>query len=169
MYESAIPEGDKRFNEFYTEFIPNTREYRFHVFDGEVIRVQGKYHDCPEQQSNPYIKNHAQGFRFRAPDREPNRDRSDAAINAVAALGLVHGAVDLVIGAVDRSCYILEVNTAPACSPLTLRAYCEAFSARLGLNPNWDLLDDPEALRRRPVAVRRRSSTRPYTDRTPIG
>ena len=125
--------------DFYTVYIPNTREYRIHVFQGEIIRVQGKYLDHPDQHTNPYIKNHGQGFRFRTPDRELNTDRREAAINAVEALGLDFGAVDLLVGE-DRLCYVLEVNTAPACSPLTARAYVEKFAAWLGVTPDYSAL-----------------------------
>jgi glutathione synthase/RimK-type ligase-like ATP-grasp enzyme len=120
------PRGNTTDSEFYTKYISNTREYRLHVFRGEVIRVQGKYLDYPEQHTNEFIKNYGQGFRFRAPDRRLNSDRIEAAINAVEALRLDFGAVDLLIGT-DRQAYVLEVNTAPKCSPLTARAYIEAI------------------------------------------
>ena len=115
---------------FYTQYVPNQREYRIHVFQGKVIRVQGKYLDFPEAHTNPYVKNHGQGFRFRAPSRQLNSDRTQAAIDAVASLGLDFGAVDLLVGE-DRRCYVLEVNTAPACSPLTAEAYVKAFAREL--------------------------------------
>lgn len=125
--------------EFYTAYIPNVREYRVHVFQGEVIRVQGKYLDFPEQHTNPHIKNHGQGFRFRTPEYSLNRSRLDAAVSAVEALGLDFGAVDLLKGE-DGQTYVLEVNTAPACSPLTARAYIERFAEWLGIEPNYDLV-----------------------------
>ena len=126
-------------SEFYTEYVPNTREYRVHVFRGEVIRVQGKYHDFPEAQTNPFIKNHAQGYRFRAPSRNPHTHRLRAAITAVECLGLDFGAVDLLVGT-DGQTYVLEVNTAPACSPLTARKYVEKFAEVLGVSPDYAVL-----------------------------
>lgn len=135
FHEGETPRGC----DFYTAYIPNTREYRVHVFQGEVIRVQGKYLDYPEQHTNPYIKNHGQGFRFRTPDRMPNPDRLEAAVRAVEALGLDFGAVDLLRGA-DGLTYVLEVNTAPACSPMTARAYIQHFAEWLGVEPNLDLV-----------------------------
>lgn len=125
--------------DFYTAYVPNRREYRIHVFQGEVIRVQGKYLDYPEQHTNEYIKNYGQGFRFRAPDRELNADRLEAARRAVDALGLDFGAVDLLVG-VDRLCYVLEVNTAPACSPLTAQAYVRKFAEWLEVEPEYEAL-----------------------------
>ena len=109
-------------HELYVEYIPNDREYRLHVVGDEIVRVQRKYLDFPEQRTSEFIKNYANGYRFRAPQRRLNHDREEAAIKAVKALGLHFGCVDMVI---DREgvCYVLEVNTAPSCSPLTAGAY----------------------------------------------
>lgn len=118
-------------HEFFSQYIPNSREYRIHVVRGEIIRVQGKYLDNPQDESSGFIKNHANGYRFRDPGREINKDRKEAAIESVKALGLDFGAVDLIVG-MDKKCYVLEVNTAPSCSPLTLSKYVEAFK-KLGV------------------------------------
>jgi glutathione synthase/RimK-type ligase-like ATP-grasp enzyme len=126
--------------EFFTEYVPNRREYRLHVYRGEVIRTQGKYLDFPEQWTRPFVKNYEQGFRFRTPRLELNRSRVEAAVRAVEALGLVHGAVDLLIGE-DGLEYVLEVNTAPSCSPLTARRYIERMAADLNITPNYEPLD----------------------------
>lgn len=114
--------------EFYSKFIPNEREYRIHVCNGEIIRVQRKYLDFPEQRTSEYIKNYANGYRFRQPQRTLNRERTDAAIAACEALRLDFGAVDCVIGSEDNFTYILEVNTAPKLAPLTARRYAEALA-----------------------------------------
>lgn len=108
--------------ELYVKYIPNDREYRLHVVGDEIVRVQRKYLDFPEQRTTEYVKNYANGYRFRAPQKRLNRDREDAAVNAVAALGLHFGCVDMVID-YENVCYVLEVNTAPSCSPLTAGAY----------------------------------------------
>lgn len=147
--------------DFYTAYVPNTREYRIHVFKGDVIRIQGKYLDFPEQHTNEFIKNHGQGFRFRAPDVQLNHDRLEAAIGAVAAVGLDFGAVDLLIGE-DRRCYVLEVNSAPACSPLTARAYVERMADWLGVTPNMEALEQTADQRAaRPGAYADRAGRRP--------
>lgn len=124
VYEPGQALGE---HELYVKHVPNQREYRVHVVRGEVIRVQGKYLDVPADHTNPYIKNHAQGFRFRTPERRLNRERTNQAINAVVALDLDFGAVDLCKGD-DGQTYVFEVNTAPACSPMTLEAYVGAFT-----------------------------------------
>jgi glutathione synthase/RimK-type ligase-like ATP-grasp enzyme len=116
--------------EFYTRFISNEREYRLHIFNGELIRLQRKYLDYPDQQRSPYIKNYANGYRFRTPQRMLHGERIEQATNAVRALGLVWGAVDMVIGE-DNLAYVLEVNTAPKLAPLTMQQYAQAIQTYL--------------------------------------
>jgi len=118
-------EPDFTQSDYYTLFIPTKREYRIHVFRDKIIRVQGKYLDFPDQ-AHPYIRNYEHGYRFRQPSLTLRPARLEAAIEAVKALGLDFGAVDLIIGE-DGNHYVLEVNTAPKCSPLTLSAYVEAI------------------------------------------
>ncbi|HEY6020337.1 MAG TPA: hypothetical protein VIY48_10650, partial [Candidatus Paceibacterota bacterium] len=115
--------------EWYSGFIPNDREYRLHVVDGEVIRTQRKYLERPDQRHSDYIKNHANGYVFKTPQRPLRPSRLDAAVQAVSALGLDFGAVDLIVDPEGVE-YVLEVNTAPACSPLTLSAYAEALKRK---------------------------------------
>jgi predicted ATP-grasp superfamily ATP-dependent carboligase len=113
-------------SEFFTKFIPNTREYRLHVVGGEVVRVQRKYLERPDQHRSEYIKNHSNGYVFKAPQKSLRKERLDMAVRAVEALGLVFGATDAVVDH-DGTMYVLEVNTAPACSPLTTQAYTDGF------------------------------------------
>ena len=138
------PEGQITYGfaeaEFWTEYVPNIREYRVHVFKGGIIRVQGKYLDYEAQRTTPYVKNYAQGYRFRTPRLMPNSRRLNVAVQAVSCLGLDFGAVDILKGT-DGKTYVLEVNTAPACSPLTAGQYVEKFAEALDLTPNYDALD----------------------------
>lgn len=113
--------------EWFSRFIPNNREYRFHVVGGEVVRTQRKYPDRPEQDRHGgKIKNHANGYVFKAPQSKLRSSRLETAVAAVEALGLDFGAVDAVIDPREVM-YVLEVNTAPACSPLTAQAYINAL------------------------------------------
>lgn len=145
VYENQTVLVDGPVPEFYTKFIPNEREYRIHVYNGEVIRVQRKYLDHPEQRRSEYIKNYQNGYRFRQPTRRLNTSRLEAATKAVAALGLTFGAVDLIVDHEGRE-YVLEVNTAPKCSPLTAGHYVDAITAHLRelgveVTPNLDVLE----------------------------
>jgi hypothetical protein len=136
----CLQRGDykRRPRDYYVEYIPTVREFRVHVAGGQVIRVQGKFLDHPTD-AVPWIRNHAHGYRFRAPSKRLRKDRMDMAVLAVQSLGLDFGAVDLLLSD-DGQCYVLEVNTAPSCSPLTAGAYVAAFQRILGIpDENIDL------------------------------
>jgi hypothetical protein len=130
----CLQAGDykRRPRDYYVQYVPTLREFRVHVVGDEVIRVQGKFLDVPGD-AVPWIRNHAHGYRFRAPRKKLNSERMNMAVKAVKALGLDFGAVDLLIGD-DGQTYVLEVNTAPSCSPLTGAAYVAAFQRLLGLS-----------------------------------
>jgi hypothetical protein len=124
-------------SDYFVQYIPTNREFRIHVVGNEVIRVQGKYLDN-SAEVKPWIRNYSTGYRFRKPRLRLNQDRLDMAVRAVNCLGLDFGAVDLLI-ADDRSCCVLEVNTAPSCSPFTLAAYAVALHELAGLDTEIDL------------------------------
>jgi len=126
IYDTGLDVPDT--HELYVQFIPGEREYRLHVVGSEVIRAQQK---VPTDEAHP-IRNHKNGYRFTGVvSRRLHSNRYEAAIAAVNALGLDFGAVDLLIGEDDQP-YVLEVNTAPACSPLTARVYAEALQRHIG-------------------------------------
>lgn len=116
----------RRPRDFYTKYIPCNREFRVHVVGREAVRIQAKYLDFPEQKK-AWIRNYESGYRFRNPRLRMHSRRLQAAISAVEILGLDFGAVDLIIGD-DGETYILEVNTAPSCSPLTGAAYVNGIA-----------------------------------------
>lgn len=130
----CLQRGDylRRERDYYVQYVPTLREFRVHVAFGKVIRVQGKYLDKPELAKS-WIRNYESGYRFRAPRKKLGSARLETAKNAVNALGLDFGAVDLLLGD-DNLEYVLEVNTAPACSPLTAEAYVNAFVSELGIS-----------------------------------
>lgn len=118
-------------HELYTKLIPASNEYRVHVVGGEVIRCQQK--QLTAGVAPGVIRSHESGYVFVGLQSfRLHQRRYDAAIEAVAALGLDFGAVDLLIGE-DGETYVLEVNTAPGCSPMTLNAYATALGGMLNL------------------------------------
>jgi glutathione synthase/RimK-type ligase-like ATP-grasp enzyme len=123
--------------DYYTRYVPTKREFRIHVVGDKVIRVQGKYLDHPKQAVS-HIRNYATGYRFRKPRLRLKPDRLTMAVSAVKSLGLDFGAVDLLV-ADDGLGYVLEVNTAPSCSPVTMGAYAVALTDYLNLPNEIDL------------------------------
>lgn len=140
VYPAGVPQPYG--HQLYTEFIPNDREYRLHVVGGNVVRVQRKYLEREELNGDGYIKNHDHGYVFKQPQKDLNASRKDAAVAACTALGLDFGAVDMVIDNSGKE-FVLEVNTAPSCSPLTAKAYVEALApviqGRTGVAPRINL------------------------------
>jgi hypothetical protein len=117
----------------YTGGIKCKREYRVHVFRGNVIDVVAKVKpDGGDTAVDDYIRNHTRGYIFardsvRIPD-EVRQELHDLAVRSVNALALDFGAVDIIRG-LDNSLSVLEVNTAPGITGTTLEAYVTAITA----------------------------------------
>ena len=113
----------------YTKLIPKAREYRVHVFNGEVIDIQQKKRR-EGNDSDGRIKNLANGWVFtRENMTPPPSSHSKVAIDAVMSLGLDFGAVDILTK--DDKCYVLEVNTACGLEGSTITSYAEAIKKYL--------------------------------------
>ena len=105
-------------------------EYRLHVFAGEIIYSQQKKRRNGWQDNPNYskvVRNFHTGWVYAHESMEPySEDVAKVAIDAVKALGLDFGAVDLIVQA-DKA-IVLEVNTAPGLSGVSSRlAYKNAF------------------------------------------
>jgi glutathione synthase/RimK-type ligase-like ATP-grasp enzyme len=125
----GLPTRPSSPHEWYSLYEQPTREIRLHVVGGEVVHVQGKYLDFPEMaDGNPYIRNHGNGYRYRTPRQKVRTRRQEIAIEACRILGLNFGAVDMLLFGSEKKARLLEVNTAPSCSPLTLQKYASALS-----------------------------------------
>lgn len=112
----------------YTEYIPKQEEFRVHVMKGEAFFVQRKARnlDVPDENVNWQVRNHDNGFIFAHKDVEIEEEAKELAVNAVNALGLDFGAVDLIQN--RKGFYVLEVNTACGLEGTTLEKYVEAFT-----------------------------------------
>ena len=109
----------------YTKLIERAREYRVHVFDGQVIDLQQKKRR-EGNDSDGTIKNLDNGWVFVRDDiTPPPRSIFDVSVRAVQALGLDFGAVDVLTK--DGQCYCLEVNTACGLENSTLTTYANAI------------------------------------------
>lgn len=118
----------------YVEYVPKTQEYRVHVVNGQAIFCQQKKRERDNEQTKDQklIRNYDNGWVFCLVHGEPPKGVKDAAVSAVAALGLDYGAVDIVVGRDSGKPFVLECNTAPGLSsPTLIAAYKEAFTAWL--------------------------------------
>jgi hypothetical protein len=128
--------------DFFSEYIPTFREFRVHVFQGEVLKINEKLLTKVEDFKVPWIRNLDNGYTFRQVKdlRGFVRDRVEArAVDAVDALELDFGAVDVILGD-DGEVYVLEVNTGPGLADASLEVYARKFAEILEIPEerlNW--------------------------------
>lgn len=129
----------------YTKYVIKDAEYRVHVFNGKVIDCRQK---VPARDgravTSQHICTHTNGYVFgfaTAPS-----DVAKQAIDAVKALGLDFGAVDVISKQSDHRImmgmceftvpegYVLEVNTAPGLTGTTITNYANAIKEYYGVS-----------------------------------
>jgi glutathione synthase/RimK-type ligase-like ATP-grasp enzyme len=113
----------------YTRRFRARREYRVHVFGGVAIDVSQKLKQDGREPNA--IRSFDNGYVYAHNNvEEYPQSMKDAAIKAVAALGLDFGAVDILL--MDSgNCAVLEVNTAPGMEGTTLDRFAEAVRQRV--------------------------------------
>jgi glutathione synthase/RimK-type ligase-like ATP-grasp enzyme len=109
----------------YTRYTKKDREFRVHVFAGQVIDASEKRRRHGEEVVNSLIRNHANGWVFCREGLELPMNVRSAAIQAVQSLGLDFGGVDVIFR--EGRCWVLEVNTAPGVEGTTLDKYTQAI------------------------------------------
>lgn len=117
----------------YVKYIKKSAEYRIHVFKGEVIDIQMKRKRrlTPNEEVNYQVRSHAGGWVFCRSDATPPDGVRQSAVNAIRALGLDFGAVDIIYNQHYRKPYVLEVNTAPGLEGQTITTYVNAIRSLL--------------------------------------
>ena len=118
----------------YTVYVRKSQEYRIHVMNNEAFFVQRKARkmDVPNENVNWQVRNLDGGFIYANVDVEVDDVAKQIACNAVNALGLDFGAVDILQTKAGKF-YVLEVNTACGLAGTTLDKYAEAFQKHYGV------------------------------------
>lgn len=112
----------------YVQYKKKKKEFRVHVFKGEVIDVtQKKKRKDFEGEVNTKIRNYANGWVYCREDIEEPEDLREQATLAIRALSLDFGAIDIIWNEKENKSYILEINTAPGICETTLEKYKQAF------------------------------------------
>lgn len=117
----------------YVKYVKKKDEYRVHVFKGKVIDVQQKRKrkDIPTEEVDFQVRNHSNGWVYCRNEVSPHQSVLDNAINAINALGLDFGAVDIIWNNHHNQAFVLEVNTAPGLEGTTLTKYTDAIEELL--------------------------------------
>lgn len=116
---------------------PNLREYRVHVVGDKCIKISEKVLGV-EGPNNCVggvpIRSCDRGWVYRVPETRRRRELRAAAKQAVAALGLDLGAVDVLQDHVSKQTWVLEVNAAPGMDDesTTMRRYIQAITDKWG-------------------------------------
>jgi len=127
----------------YTLGIMNSKEYRVHVFCGDVIDIIRKKKMTDDKirelgldprNLSSDIRNLNKGWVFGRDGVNPPPSVLDLAKKAVLALGLDFGAVDIILDKTNNKPYVLEVNTAIGMREgLTAhKKYVEAIARKCG-------------------------------------
>lgn len=108
--------GDK-LRDYYTQIVPKAKEFRTWVFRGKHLATYEKVLEYPHKNGrrgrNKEVWNWGNGYAYHFVQPEGiNQNLKTLAANAVEALNLDFGAVDVILGK-DGRYYALEVNTAP--------------------------------------------------------
>jgi glutathione synthase/RimK-type ligase-like ATP-grasp enzyme len=124
----------------YVKYKKKKNEYRVHVFNGQVLFVQEKRRERERERTadESLVRSHQNGWVFCREGieyQEPTQqsDLHNIAINAVNALGLDFGAVDIIYNARENQHYVLEINTAPGLEGESVTDYTNAFLGLLDL------------------------------------
>lgn len=122
-------ENDIGFAPLYVKYKKKRNEYRVHVFNGTVLSVQEKRRDSEVERDEDQrmIRNHDNGWVFCREDVTVTPELENIAKDAVNALGLDFGAVDVIYNQKENAYYVLEVNTAPGLQGTTLDEYADAI------------------------------------------
>ena len=115
----------------YTRYVPKTSEFRVHTNKDGAFFVQQKKRnkEVADDKVNWMVRNYANGFIFANKDLDiPNVVRlTEITVNAIRALDLDFGAVDVIYNQKRGEYYVLEVNTACGMEGTTLDKYVEMF------------------------------------------
>ena len=123
----------------YVKFIDSTKEFRVHVFCGEVIRITRKVFRGFNRSGEAIaesgcIRNDIWGWGHKNVGREywPEPVCAEA-IKALEVLGLDFGAVDIIMERGTRLPFVLEVNSAPRLNSVGQEVYCKKICELFGL------------------------------------
>jgi glutathione synthase/RimK-type ligase-like ATP-grasp enzyme len=118
----------------YVRYIKKHKEYRVHVFGGQVIDIQekriSKY--VPKDQIDHQIRSHERGWVFCREGVTLSDTAQSIAVQAVQAVGLDFGAVDMIYNKKEDKYYVLEINTAPGLEGETIINYSNAIKTYAG-------------------------------------
>ena len=99
--------------------------------DEATVNFVLNYFGPENAKPNMIIKSNTRGWKFsRVALNRASADLRQTAVNAINALGLSFGAVDMAVD-IEDNMFVIEVNSAPGLERTTLDTWVEAFQAKL--------------------------------------
>lgn len=114
----------------YVQAVKKDKEYRVHVFQGQIIDYQQKKKREGFEGGISGIRNHANGWVYARNDIQLPEEVAHQSIKAIQTLDLDFGAVDICTS-LDENVYVFEVNTAPGLHGTTLQKYVNTIRSIL--------------------------------------
>lgn len=111
----------------YTKYFKKKKEFRVHVFDGQVIDVQEKRKRKGVEGGDTRVRNLANGYVFCRDGLVEPTGLRDLAVSATKALGYRLGAVDIAWNERHDRLVVFEVNANPGLQGATLESYANAI------------------------------------------
>ena len=115
----------------YTKYVKKKHEYRVHVLPNGKFEIRQKRKRLNAENVSSRIRNHAGGYNFCKDLSFLPEDLTKVAKDAVVALGLDFGAIDILYNERQNKCYIIECNSAPGLEGSSVEIYSQAFKERL--------------------------------------
>ena len=101
------------------------REYRVHVFNGEVISI---YEKVPNEEGIKLFKSFNCSFKLRDIENcKLSKADQEMCVKAVNSLGLLFGGVDAIHDK-DQNVFVSEVNSAPALNGTNINRYVDKIT-----------------------------------------
>lgn len=131
----CAPKGKNELPEapLYTKYIPKDQEFRIHilkapngVFDNFYNQRKVKREDF-EGKHNRFVRCFDNGYTYQHNDIDIPPTVISTAITVFSQTGLDFGAVDVIYVKKDNKAYVLEINTAPGLTGLSVERYAEVF------------------------------------------
>ena len=119
------PNDEIPYAPLFTEFFDKTVEYRVHATRNGVFDFQAKL-KRRGSEADPYVFNYSSGRVFCRQGIELPDAVATASVDAINALGLDFGAVDIGVDA-DGNVAVFEINTACALEGSTITSYKDAL------------------------------------------
>lgn len=118
--------------QFYTKKFNAKWELKVHVAFGKVHavwRIEKDYEEFVQQGLN--IRNYANGYKFRLCKTDIHPDIKKVCVDAIKAVGLDFGVVDIGVGKKAGEMCVYETNTAPAVDISDAQKYAAMFRKEL--------------------------------------